>query len=394
MLDLVFLQIQIFDEGGDADCPIARFCTSLGELQSGMPLPFLSFLSSDRLPAFASVRSTWPGVSLFLFIYKLLYARGSATLNAVAVLVSWFSRQFGCSQTHGSPDGTECEVSSLSQGSSVSFFLHDFCCILQPRTVRNSHHFPSFRMHTEKLWKDPALEFCKSASPLSKFATCSSTNEMRLPITTALSQSTANGPFVMVDGQPMLIELQGEIKTSAPASEEELAGQTFGKLDMSNPVCSLHYATGISLTMQQNKPTLKIAHHFLTGSIVKLQTPLAVLRHEFSAFSTREDPPSDEETRPAKRRKSLATSSPDTFSKYANRTPSRPLGRPTTLLPTSETSAPLSSSPLRVPTTPISVRDLQNGRHEIIGLIWNKILFNKRPEPAVSLGSDDQKEQG
>jgi hypothetical protein len=64
---------------------------------------------------------------------------------------------------------------------------------------------------------------------------------MRLPISVNLSDpdaltATSNAPFVLIDGQPVLIELQGEISSDADGGPSDLAGQKFGQLDMSNPV--------------------------------------------------------------------------------------------------------------------------------------------------------------
>lgn len=66
---------------------------------------------------------------------------------------------------------------------------------------------------------------------------------MRLPISISpncdlkeaqKSTSKDKGPFIFVEGEPMMIELQGSLETEGGAALQE--GQSIGTLDMSNPV--------------------------------------------------------------------------------------------------------------------------------------------------------------
>lgn len=62
---------------------------------------------------------------------------------------------------------------------------------------------------------------------------------MRLPITvspTCRLTSSDKGPFVFVDGEPVMIELQGSLETEGGAPLQD--GQSLGTLDMSNSVRS------------------------------------------------------------------------------------------------------------------------------------------------------------
>lgn len=65
---------------------------------------------------------------------------------------------------------------------------------------------------------------------------------MRLPITvspdcnlSAGPSKNDKGPFVFVDGEPMMIELQGSLETEGGVPLQD--GQSIGTLDVSNAVC-------------------------------------------------------------------------------------------------------------------------------------------------------------
>lgn len=55
------------------------------------------------------------------------------------------------------------------------------------------------------------------------------------------------------------------------------------------------------------------------------------------------------------------------------------------LLPSSASTA--STKP---PATPVNVTDLKHGKHEIVAIIRQKLVFSKRPEPIVNLEESDE----
>ena len=64
---------------------------------------------------------------------------------------------------------------------------------------------------------------------------------MRLPIDVSLPLSATasfskNSPFVLLEGEPVLLELQGTLETPDASSAADRAGHRIGKLDLSNPV--------------------------------------------------------------------------------------------------------------------------------------------------------------
>jgi len=137
---------------------------------------------------------------------------------------------------------------------------------------------------------------------------------MRVPITLNLSTETYDDDpsrrsmaLDPTSDQPILVELQGSIQVEG-SSSSSIAGTVVGTLDFKDPM----------------KPTLKISHHLLKGSRVKLDKPLAVIRHTY---------PNDSESH--------------------------------------------------------STKSLIRGRHEIVGLVREKLTFSKRPEPIIRLSSPD-----
>lgn len=225
---------------------------------------------------------------------------------------------------------------------------------------------------------------------------------MRLPISVSLNprESGSAGWLVSPGSDELcLLELQGSLE---PDPEDVAAGATVpgahvGTLDLSVPVRPLRAVA--TLRRPQSRPTLRIGHHLLTGAQVKLDKPLAILRHTLPAASSANDDHGDpasedglEEAlrapsdRPTKRLKETieednaraSSSSPNTF-RHAqlNRTP-RPQALTAAGLLGENITA--SSSPLpRAPPTPVSVADLRGARHEIIGLVRTKLIFSKRP---------------
>lgn len=50
-------------------------------------------------------------------------------------------------------------------------------------------------------------------------------------------------------------------------------------------------------------------------------------------------------------------------------------------------STPQTTSQL--PQTPLNVSELKRGSHQIVGIIKQKVVFSKRPEPVVNLANED-----
>lgn len=174
---------------------------------------------------------------------------------------------------------------------------------------------------------------------------------------------------------------------------------------------SISCCTILRYTLSQSKPTLLISHHLLTGAIVNLPQPIAILRHSFvqsqaSYFDVEPlQPPSSDGLAPfeeglEKKRLKLevpklpldpASSSPDTFREHADKDMNALLlARTDNPLLSSETGPILpTSSPMPTPhpKTPLSVNELKQAKHEMIGLIRRKIIFSKRPTPVVKPGT-------
>lgn len=197
----------------------------------------------------------------------------------------------------------------------------------------------------------------------------------------------------------MMIELQGSLETEANAPLQD--GQSLGRLDLSNPVQLICFSEILIQSQElmycmctQSKPTLRISHALLTGSIVTLQKPLAVLRHTLqpslaSQSDADSDSDSDSAEAPAKRVKfnnntttttTDASSSPqDTFKKasarnFAPKTPLSKFQHKSEGHGAVDSSSPLAPSP----ATPASVSELRSGSHEIIGISVSLSPYHKR----------------
>ncbi|GAA95287.1 uncharacterized protein L969DRAFT_92454 [Mixia osmundae IAM 14324] len=201
---------------------------------------------------------------------------------------------------------------------------------------------------------------------------------MRLPLSISLDhQSDPKAPFTLQadTGEIFLIEMQGTLETEV---DDELVndptlrdGQKIGTLDLSDPA----------------RPSLLIGHHRLVGSFANLERPLAILRHTIPPS----DPDSDDGLDPqgeraSKKRKTAdgdfeptavvaTSSSPETFRKVVDQTPLRDNKLRSIIQP--------SSSAQRTPATPFTVSELKRGKHEIVGMLYRRILFTKRPEPVL-----------
>ncbi|GAA5876460.1 hypothetical protein JCM1840_005545 [Sporobolomyces johnsonii] len=192
---------------------------------------------------------------------------------------------------------------------------------------------------------------------------------MRLPLhptpslLTQLSHSStpSDPPLLFIDQEPFLVELQGSLQL--PPGEDDhpadymhaMAGTRVGNVDLSDP----------------KKPVLRIAHHRLEGRLERLLTPYALLRTTpTSSSSSPSDPDPDPQPSSKRPRLSPSLSAP------------RPAPPPPLTTDSNSTSNSAdgddSSPPTTAPATHI----------EIVGLIRNKIVFSKRPEPLVELSSD------
>ncbi|KAG0144860.1 hypothetical protein CROQUDRAFT_108213 [Cronartium quercuum f. sp. fusiforme G11] len=109
---------------------------------------------------------------------------------------------------------------------------------------------------------------------------------MRLPISvtqkvhSSQASLSSDSTFTLVNGETVIVELQGKLEISydeGPNVNQEAIreGLEIGRLDLSNP----------------KKPLLTIGNHQLEGKIVKLTTPLALLRKmESASVSAHSDP--------------------------------------------------------------------------------------------------------
>lgn len=70
-----------------------------------------------------------------------------------------------------------------------------------------------------------------------------------------------------------------------------------------------------------------------------------------------------------------------------NTTPQRNLGSSTSDL----TAPSISDKPS---ATPLNVSELTRGKHEVVAIIWRKIIFSKRPEPMTMKDVESEEEGG
>ncbi|KAK9894438.1 hypothetical protein P389DRAFT_96588 [Cystobasidium minutum MCA 4210] len=274
---------------------------------------------------------------------------------------------------------------------------------------------------------------------------------MKLPLTVALDEDENNSAKVFNDppsilrddktGELFIIELQGKLEVEQDGDDEleehAHAGQKVGKLDMSMPT----------------RPTLLIGHHRLIGQIVKLNTPLAILRHTLppklptpsssiprppptssplqpriqsasatamldgdipsssplkkrdrSSSPAEGDDVADEESNPAKRLQTgdgpstttngdnLATPLPTRLAPTQTRNYDVPNSSPFLAPPLSSALTNRTSNSILAPSTPLNVSELKAGKHEILGILKSKIIFSKRPEPVVKLDEESEEE--
>ncbi|GAA5887063.1 hypothetical protein JCM5296_001583 [Sporobolomyces johnsonii] len=177
------------------------------------------------------------------------------------------------------------------------------------------------------------------------------------------SSTPSDPPLLFIDQEPFLIELQGSLQL--PPGEDDhggdymhaMAGTRVGNVDLSDP----------------KKPVLRIAHHRLEGRLEPLLTPYALLRTTpTSSSSSSSEPDPDPDPQPSSKRPRLSPSL------------SAPRPAPPPPLATDSNSTSNSadddddSPPTAAPATHIA----------IIGLVRQKIVFSKRPEPLVELSSD------
>ncbi|KAH9822373.1 Ctf8-domain-containing protein [Melampsora americana] len=107
---------------------------------------------------------------------------------------------------------------------------------------------------------------------------------MRLPISVTPSkagQSVTESTCTLVNGETIIVELQGKLEISSHEKDIDeasaRAGLEIGKLDVSDP----------------KKPLLTIGNHQLEGKIVEFASPLTLLRKiELGALSS----PADSQT--------------------------------------------------------------------------------------------------
>lgn len=163
--------------------------------------------------------------------------------------------------------------------------------------------------------------------------------------------------FAEHDGQLMMLELQGNIETSATTFE----GLELGRLEF------------------QDRPYLYIANHRIEGKVVNLDKPLAVLRTRNHASSNHDSTPF---TTP---RKPLASS---VFGSSAKKTPHRPLHLLNSSSPPSshiQTSSPVPiQDPQEVQREKLAAIGDGKGTCNIVAIIRKKIVFKNRPEPIIS----------
>lgn len=211
---------------------------------------------------------------------------------------------------------------------------------------------------------------------------------------TALIDAPPQLTALTPNGELLLIELQGSLEIENQAQD---GNQVLG---------TIAFERG-----REDRPVLMVSHHRLEGKFVNLVKPLAVLEKKSRSDQTvlREQDPNATPTRYGKRSALDVQGDPTTPTAGTKRAKSahlEPMSSPVPATPIRKRKDAMdfsSSPPYR--SSPIRTRDAESTEdtsdveeeedeaqtsiyYDVVNIIKRKILFSKRPEPIVKLGTD------